>query len=88
MEVRLQTEDPQVAPTLREIALDFDDPLIGGGVFASVFPREAALDSLTVFTFRLGGRTRPTDRGFQPPLVRLAESSRRRGPIADWGSPG
>ena len=64
VEVRLQTEDPQVAPTLREIALDFDDPLIGGGVFASVSPREAALDSLTVFTFRLGGRTRPADRGF------------------------
>ena len=64
MEVSLQTEDPQVAPTLHEIALDFDDPLIGGGVFASVSPREVALDSLTVFTFRLGGRTRPTDRGF------------------------
>lgn len=64
MEVRLQTEDPQVAPTLREIALDFDDPLIGGGVFARVSPREAALDSLTVFTFRLQGRPRPADRGF------------------------
>ena len=64
IEVRLQTEDPAVAPTLREIALDFDDPLIGGGVFARVSPREAALDSLTVFTFRLGGRTRAGDRGF------------------------
>ena len=71
MEVRLQTEDPEVAPTLREIALDFDDPLIGDGVFASVFPREAALDSLTVFTFRLGGRTRPTDRGFNRLLFDL-----------------
>ena len=71
MEVRLQTEDPEVAPTLREIALDFDDPLIGGGVFASVSPREAALDSLTVFTFRLGGRTRPTDRGFNRLLFDL-----------------
>ena len=45
-------------------SLDFDDPLIGGGVFASVSPREATLDSLTFLTFRLGGRTRPTDRGF------------------------
>ncbi len=64
MEVRLQTENPAVAPTLRELALDFDDPLIGGGVFASISPREAALDSLTVFTFRLSGRARPADRGF------------------------
>ncbi len=71
MEVRLQTADPEVAPTLREIALDFDDPLIGGGVFASVAPREAVLDSLTVFTFRLGGRTRPTDRGFNRLLFDL-----------------
>lgn len=64
LEARLQTEDPQAAPTLHELALDFDDPLIGGGVFASVSPREAVLDSLTVFTFSLGGRTRVGDRGF------------------------
>ena len=34
------------------------------GFSPAYLPREAALDSLTVFTFRLGGRTRPADRGF------------------------
>ena len=64
IEARLISDNPQVAPTLRSVALDFDDPLVSGGIFGRVEPREAALDSLTLFHYWLRGMARPLDPGF------------------------
>lgn len=64
LEVRLKSERPQLTPVLHSIALDFDEPLISGGVFAEVFPREAGLDLLTSFRLRVAGRPGFRDRGF------------------------
>ncbi|MBQ42690.1 MAG: hypothetical protein CME15_09550 [Gemmatimonadetes bacterium] len=64
LEVRLKSDNPQMTPVLRSIALEFNEPLISGGVFADVFPREAELDLLTSFRLRVAGRPNFRDRGF------------------------
>ncbi len=64
LQVDLKTEDPQVAPRLRALQLDFDEPLVEGGIFAEVFPREAQLDSVMEFSVLLGPRAGLRDSGF------------------------
>lgn len=64
LDVALTSDDPDLAPLLRSIAIDFDAPLMGGGVFARVLPPETSLDSLTEFSMKLWGRPEPGDRGF------------------------
>ncbi|NKB67408.1 MAG: hypothetical protein GKR89_10135 [Candidatus Latescibacteria bacterium] len=79
LQARLKTDDPQVAPSLLAIELEFDDPLVGSGVFAQVAPREARLDSLTQFSLRLGGVTSSGDSGFDQ--VRLVLPGPVQGPV-------
>ena len=64
LDVRLKTDDPEVSPRLNSITLDFDDPILSGGVFGEILPRETRLDSLTHFTLKIGGRADFADRGF------------------------
>ncbi len=64
LDVRLKTEDPDVSPQLNSIKLEFDEPILSGGVFAEVIPREARLDSLTNFALKIGGQANLSDRGF------------------------
>ena len=46
LQVRLLSDTPDTAAILRSIAINFDDPLLRGGVTGRILPREAALDSL------------------------------------------
>ncbi|NKB69011.1 MAG: hypothetical protein GKR89_18235 [Candidatus Latescibacteria bacterium] len=62
--VKLKNETPANTPVLRSIALDFDDPLVSGGVFGQVLPREAGLDSLTRFRLGLQGIPVGRDQGY------------------------
>lgn len=51
LQVRLLSDTPDTAATLRSIAINFDDPLLRGGVTGWILPREAALDSLQRFDY-------------------------------------
>ena len=51
LQVRLLSDTPDTAATLRSIAINFDDPLLRGGVTGRILPREAALDSLQRFDY-------------------------------------
>ena len=64
LELKLKSDDPDSAPLLRSISIDFDAPLVRGGVFAQILPRETLLDSLTRFSLKLGGRPQVRDSGF------------------------
>ena len=64
LELRLRNESPDVTPVVHSITLNFDDPVISGGVFGEILPREALLDSLTEFSLRLGGQPGVRDWGF------------------------
>ena len=50
---RLISEDPERMPVLRSISFVMNTPVITGGLVGSIQPREAALDSLTQFLFRI-----------------------------------
>jgi len=64
LQVTLSTDDPQVAPVLRSISLYYDDPLISGGIFGRILPRQVALDSLLTFSYMLWPTFRSGDQGF------------------------
>lgn len=51
LQVRLLSDTPDTAATLRSIAINFDDPLLRGGVTGRILPREAVLDSLQRFDY-------------------------------------
>lgn len=51
LQVRLLSDTPDTAAILRSIAINFDDPLLRGGVTGRILPREAALDSLQRFDY-------------------------------------
>ena len=71
IEAKLTTDNPDIAPVLHSISLDFDDPLVSRGVFAAITPREAGLDSVTHFALKLENRAILGDRGFNRFMVRL-----------------
>jgi hypothetical protein len=49
--VRLISEDPEVMPTLHSLRLVANSPVVAAGLTGSVWPREAAVDSLQEFRF-------------------------------------
>ena len=51
LQVRLLSDTPDTAAILRSIAINFDDPLLRGGVTGRILPREAVLDSLQRFDY-------------------------------------
>lgn len=70
LQVKLKSDTPDTAATLRSITVNFDNPLLRGGVTGRVLPREAALDSLQRFSyvFKPG---RGTGTGFDEVLIRV-----------------
>ena len=64
LKAALRTDDPQVAPVLRSIALHYEEPLLSGGVSGRVSPRHVALDSLVEFSYLILPEPWTGDPGF------------------------
>jgi hypothetical protein len=73
LQVKLGNYDPEVTPLLRNIALQFDAALISGGVTSQIFPRQAAFDSLQVFTYTLKPVFHSGDQGFDRVLIQTPD---------------
>ncbi|NKB67928.1 MAG: hypothetical protein GKR89_12780 [Candidatus Latescibacteria bacterium] len=71
LQAHLLSEDPQVAPSLQAISLDFDEALVSGGVFGQITPRSVRLDSLRRLRLRLEGVPGPGDVGYDELVVVL-----------------
>ncbi len=69
LEAILSTEDPQVAPVLNSLAIEFDNALVQE-VKGRIHPRQARPNEATRFTYTLWSRVVDADRGFD--IVRLA----------------
>ena len=69
LQVKLGNHNPEVAPLLRHIALQFDDALISGGVTSRIMPQQVAFDSLAMFTYVLKPNFRSGDQGFDRVLI-------------------
>lgn len=73
---RLISEDPERMPLLRSISFVMDTPVITGGLVGSIQPREAALDSLTQFLFRIQPlNVASSDPGFDQVLIEMPPGS-------------
>ena len=64
LQIKLGNDNPEVAPTLRSIALHFDAALISGGVASRILPRRVGFDSLQTFRYVLMPKYRSGDQGF------------------------
>ena len=64
LQVKLGNDNPEVAPTLRNIVLTFDNALISGGVATRILPRQVGFDSLETFRYVLMPTFRAGDQGF------------------------
>jgi len=71
LQVRLLSDDFQVASKLRSIAINFDDPLLRGGIAARILPQEAPLDSLQLFSYSLSPLTNQGGAGFDQVIIRV-----------------
>jgi hypothetical protein len=70
--VVLSSDDPEVFPKLHSLRFVANDPVISAGVSGSVFPREAALDSLMEFRYTIKPVSfRTADVGFDQVLIAL-----------------
>ena len=80
LEVLLSSEDPQVAPVLRSLSIEFEDALVQE-VRGSVLPRQARPNEDTHFTYTLWSQSDDLDSGFDllrftlPEAVNLASVS-------------
>ena len=74
LEVRLINDSPAITPVLRSLTLDFDDPLISGGIVASISPQEARLDSLINFSLHINNTSISRDRGFDRVILTLPQA--------------
>jgi hypothetical protein len=74
LQVKMGNDNPDVAPLLRHIALQFDAALVSGGVTSRILPRQVAFDSLQVFTFVLKPDFRSGDRGFDRVLIQTPDA--------------
>ncbi|MEE3259627.1 MAG: hypothetical protein VX293_10500 [Candidatus Latescibacterota bacterium] len=63
LEMILSTDDPQVAPTLRSLAIEFDDALVQGAR-GSIMPRSARPNEDTRFVYTLWPQSDEGDDGF------------------------
>jgi hypothetical protein len=63
LELILSTDDPQVAPTVRNLALDFEDALVRGAS-GQILPRNAEPNRETRFSYTLWPRAAVGDSGF------------------------
>ena len=70
LQVKIGNHDPLVTPTLRNVVLHFDNPLISGGGTSRILPREAAFDSLQTFRYVLSPTFRSGDQGFNRVSIR------------------
>ena len=64
LQVKLGNDNPEIAPTLRNISLHFDDALVSGGVTSRILPRQVGFDSLETFRYVLKPGFRSGDSGF------------------------
>ncbi len=71
LQVRLANNDPQLTPVLRSLTLEFDDPLVSGGIAARILPREVVLDSLQHFTYLLQPAFERNDQGFDEVFIQV-----------------
>lgn len=71
LQIRLANDDPQLTPVLRALTLDFDDPLVSGGIAARILPREVGLDSLQRFTYLLQPTFVRNDQGFDEVFIQV-----------------
>ena len=71
IQAQLSNDNPQVTPVLRSINLEFDEPLISGGIRARILPRQVSLDSLQRFTYLLLPTSEQADRGFDEVLIEM-----------------
>ncbi len=71
LQIRLANDDPQLTPVLRSLTLEFDDPLVSGGIAARILPREVALDSLQRFTYLLQPTFERNDQGFDEVFIQV-----------------
>ena len=69
LEAILSTEDPQVAPVLNSLAIEFDNALVQQ-VRGRIRPRQARPNEATRFTYTLWSQVVDADRGFD--IVRIA----------------
>ncbi|SVE30816.1 uncharacterized protein METZ01_LOCUS483670, partial [marine metagenome] len=63
LEMILSTDDPQVAPTVRSLAIEFDDALVQGAR-GSIMPRSARPNEDTRFVYTLWPQSDEGDEGF------------------------
>jgi hypothetical protein len=63
LEMILSTEDPDVAPTVNSVSIEFEDALVQGAR-GSVIPREASPNEETRFTYTLWPESDASDSGF------------------------
>ena len=68
LQIQLANDDPQLTPVLRSLTLEFDNPLVSGGIAARILPREVGLDSLQRFTYLLQPTFARNDQGFDDGL--------------------
>jgi hypothetical protein len=69
LQIKMGNDNPDIAPLLRHIALQFDAALVSGGVSSRILPRQVAFGSLQEFTFVLKPDFRPGDQGFDRVLI-------------------
>ncbi|MBT4981109.1 MAG: hypothetical protein HOL51_17495 [Gemmatimonadetes bacterium] len=63
LEMILSTDDPQVAPTVNSVSVEFEDALVQGAR-GSVNPRQASPNQDTEFTYTLWPEAKGNDSGF------------------------
>ena len=74
--IRLYSDDLNVSPVLRSLRIVANDPVIFAGLSGSVWPREAALDSLTEFRYTIKPQAfNSRDPGFDQVLIALPPGS-------------
>lgn len=71
LQVRLLSDAPQATPRLRSIAINYDDPLLRDGIAGRILPREAAFDSLQLFSYSLNPTTAGGGSGFDQVIIRV-----------------
>ncbi len=71
LQIQLANDDPQLTPVLRSLTLEFDDPLVSGGIAARILPREVGLDSLQRFTYLLQPTFARNDQGFDEVFIQV-----------------
>ena len=71
LQIQLANDDPQLTPILRSLTLEFDDPLVSGGIAARILPREVGLDSLQRFTYLLQPTSARNDQGFDEVFIEV-----------------